>query len=498
MASPAPTTESAPSTSKPKPLRRLSIGVNVLVQLAICLVLFGLVNYLSYRHYWRFDLTPSKDYTLSEATTGYIKELKKDVELTVVFTRDSPIMTDVHTLVEEYRRAKKVRVKVDVVDPARDVERAEELKLKHGLPLKGNGVLVRANNRTRFITEEEIVIRGLNRSRENPSTDFRGEDAITSAIISLIEGKTRKFYFIAGKGAAKEGGNELAWLSLEDLGRQQNFELVPLNLAEVEEIPQDATGVVLIGARYDISAQEMQILQAYWQEKRAALLVLLEPSGTTPNLTKFLADNGVAPRNDRVLYAESTPAGPKKQFSVQTLFLPDSPISQPFTEVASTLSGQTQSLALKLDSADLRAQHIEVKALMQATDKYWGEMFYTETLPVAGEGDTQPPVYVAASVERGAVSDERLRVDSSRMVVVGNASMLDPMTRLGVHQDFIAASLNWMMNRERLIGITMKRKQIFRIQLTEEQRKQIFWVTAIMMPGAVLGLGLLIWSHRRA
>jgi hypothetical protein len=256
--------------------------------------------------------------------------------------------------------------------------------------------------------------------------------------------------------------------------------------------------VVLIGARYDLSAPEIQILQAYWQEKRAALLILLDPSGTTPNLAKFLAENGVTPRDDRVLYAESTPAGPKKQFSVQTLFLPDSPISQPFTEVASTLSGQTQSLALKLDSPDLRAEHIEVKALMQATDKYWGEMFYTENLPVAEEGDTQPPVHVAASVERGAVSDERLRVDSSRMVVVGNASMLDPMTRLGVHQDFIAASLNWMMNRERLIGITMKRKQIFRIQLTEEQRKQIFWVTAIMMPGAVLALGMLVWSHRRA
>jgi hypothetical protein len=117
---------------------------------------------------------------------------------------------------------------------------------------------------------------------------------------------------------------------------------------------------------------------------------------------------------------------------------------------------------------------------------------------VAGEGDTQPPVYIAASVERGAVNDERLRVDSSRMVVVGNASMLDPMTRLGVHQDFVSASLNWMMNRERLIGPTPKRKQFFRIQLTEEQRKHIFWVTAIIMPGAVLGMGLLVWSHRRA
>ena len=55
-----------------------------------------------------------------------------------------------------------------------------------------------------------------------------------------------------------------------------------------------------------------------------------------------------------------------------------------------------------------------------------------------------------------------------------------------------------MINRERLIGVTPKPITAFRIQLTEEQRKQIFWVTCFLMPGAVLGMGLLIWSHRRA
>ena len=102
------------------------------------------------------------------------------------------------------------------------------------------------------------------------------------------------------------------------------------------------------------------------------------------------------------------------------------------------------------------------------------------------------------SVERGAVSDERLRVDSARMVVVGNATMLDPATRLGVHQDFISSSLNWLINRDPVVGGTPKRLSTFRIQLTDEQRKEIFWVTCLLMPGAVLGIGLLIWSHRRA
>ncbi|HSJ04376.1 MAG: Gldg family protein [Verrucomicrobium sp.] len=497
--SPAPSPEPSPPSAPPaRPLRRWGIGLNVLFQLVLLVVLFGVVNYLSFRHYLRVDLSPSKDYTLSETTTSYIKKLSKDVELTLVFSRDSVIMQDMRALAEEYRQVKKSRVRVEEIDPARDVEDAEKLKLAHGITLTGNGILVRSNDRNRFISESEIVIKGLNGDRDNPSVDLRGEDAITSAIIGLIEGRVRRFYFISGKGAVNPGGTELAYIALADLGKQQNFEVMPLNLAETEVVPEDASGVILVGARYDLSDRELQQLDAYWQTKRASLLVLLDPNGETPRLHSFLAKQGVVPRKDRVLYAESTSTGPKVQFSVQTVFLQDSPISKPFTEIAASFSGQTQSLDLQTLSPELASRQIQVQPLIDASERYWGETEYTQQLPTVGREDTRPPVHIAASVERGAVGDERLRVDSARMVVVANALLLDPGSRLAVHQDFISSSLNWMLNRERLIGVTPKRKQIYRLELTNDQRQQLFWVTALLMPGAVLGLGFLVWTFRRA
>ncbi|MFZ4596262.1 MAG: DUF7088 domain-containing protein [Verrucomicrobiaceae bacterium] len=481
-----------------KPFSRAVIGTNVTVQVLLGLALFGLINYLSYRHYARLDLSPDKDFTLSDATLNYMRKLGKDVEITVVFARDSAVMSTVRTMVEEYRRVKRSRVKTEEIDPARDVERAESLKVEHGIALHGNGILVRANRRTRFITEEEIVVRGLNGDRQNPSVDFRGEDALTSAIVGLIEGGERKFYFIVGKGATAQAGSELAYLALAALGKQQNFSVMPLNLTDLEKIPEDANGVLLIGAKYDLSEREGALLREYWERKRAALLVLLDPSGETPRLQEFLSEQGVVPRADRVLYAESTSAGPKKQFSVQTTFLKDSLISQPFAETASSFSGQTQSLNLKTDSAALRSQHISVTPLIDAAERFWGESRFEAELPTIDKQDTKPPVHLAASVERGAVSDERLRVDSTRMVVVGNATMLDPSTRLGVHQDFIAACLNWMLSRERLIGVTAKRQRSFRMQITEEEQRKFFWVTAFLMLSSVLAFGFLVWNHRRA
>ncbi|MCE9519603.1 MAG: GldG family protein [Verrucomicrobia bacterium] len=487
-----------PRQVAPRSLHRWGIGLNALLQLVLLFALFLIVNYASYHHFVLRDLTPSRDYTLSERTTGYLRKLNKDVFLTLIFTRDSDTIHDSRALLEEFRRVKRTRIRVDEIDPARDLERAEELKLQNNISLHGNGILVRAADRVRFIGEEELIIRGADGNRDDPTIDYRGEDAVISAIVGLIEGSVRKFYFITGKGAT--GGRDAApdFATLADIGRRQNIETAPLNFTDVTAIPPDADGLVLSGAQYDLSERELAMLQAYWNTKRAALLVLLNPKGDTPRLHNFLAVNGVAPRTDRVLFAESTSAGPRKEFSVQAVFLNDSPISKPFAAAGSRFSGQTQSLNLVGTAPEFRAKHIEVTPLIDAAERYWGESRYLDEIPKADANDTKPPVHIAASVERGAVSDERLRVDSARMVIVGNDTLLNPATRLAVDQDFISSSINWMLNRERLMGITPKRKQFFRIQLADDQRRQIFQTTVIMLPSVALLLGFLVWSHRRS
>lgn len=488
----------APEPVPLKPLHRWGIGVNAMLQLVVLFALFLIVNFASYRHYVLRDLSPGRDYTLSESTTGHLRKLSKDVFLTLVYTRDSDTAHDARALLEEFRRVKRSRIRVDEIDPARDLERAEELKLQNKITLNGNGILVRTADRVRFIGEDELVIRGAGGDRDNPSVEYRGEEAVISAIIGLIEGRVRKFYFVTGKGAA--GGRDTApdFAVLADICRRQNIDIAPLNFTDVTSIPTDADGLVLPGVHYDLSERELAMLQAYWNIKRAALLVLLNPNGDTPRLRDFLVANGVSPRSDRVLFAESTAAGPRKEFSVQAVFREESPISKPFSAVGARFSGQTQSLVLLGDTPEFRARHITVTPLIDASERYWGESRYLDELPKSDADDVKPPVHIAASVERGAVSDERLRVDSARMVVVGNETLLNPATRLAVDQDFISSSINWMLNRERLIGVTPKRKQYFRIQLTDEQRRQVFQTTVIMLPGIALLLGFLIWSHRRA
>ncbi len=488
-----------PASAETKPMpKRYGIGLNVALQVLLALALFAAVNRLNYYHYWRWDLSPSQDYTLSPATLKYLDSLTRDVQINIVFGRDSKVYGEVQSLLEEYHLHGRQRIKVRSIDPVRDIERAEQLKADTGLSLAQNGVLIRCGANKRFITEEELVVREKGTSTNKQIIEFRGEDAISSALISVVEGRVRKFYYVVGKGSRSGLGQSDSYNAAIDLGRQQNFEVIQVNLSEVSHIPTDADGLMILGSRYDFSEREIVMLNNYWQSKRAGIFIMLDPGGETARLNAFLTANGLHPRGDRVLMAESTSTGPKKEFTVLGEFTKEVPFIRHLTSSAITLAGQTESLEIIPENISLKEQSISVKPLILAAPRYWGERQFLEELPIADEEDTLPPIYVAASIERGALGDETQRADSSRMVVVSNPTLLDKQTMLAVSRDFAAAGLNWLMNRESFIGIPAKSKHSYRIQLTNKQHELIFWITSITLPGIVLGFGFMVWASRRA
>lgn len=496
----APPAPHASPTARPRASvpARFGIGVNVVLQLLLSVVILGAVNYLGFQYYWRWDLSPTQDHTLSTSTTNFLRKNSKEIRITALFVRGSPVSDNLRALLEEYRRNGKKLVKVDFLDPSRDIAQAEKLKMDTGVELSQNGLLIQANKRTRFILEEEIVMKLKQAGSPQAAMIFRGEDAVTSAIIALIEGGVRTFHFVSGKGARGDAATKDALEGLRDLGRQQNFEIVPLNLAEIAAVPEKSSGLILVGPRYDFTDREMQIIGDFWQRKKSGLLVLLDPDAETPRLGAFLASLGITPRKDRVLMAESTSTGPAKVMEVQAEFSKDTVITKALSESTTVFSGQTQSLALRLDDPKLQERAISVVPLVQAAKRFWGETNYLDQLPVADEKDALPPVVLAAAVERGASLDQAVRSESSRMVVVGNAALFDRRSQLAVDRDFIAASLNWMISREKLIGEAPKQKASYRIHLSERQHQLVFWITAIFMPAAVLGFGFIIWAVRRS
>ena len=150
------------------------------------------------------------------------------------------------------------------------------------------------------------------------------------------------------------------------------------------------------------------------------------------------------------------------------------------------------------DDEALTKQGIGIIALVQASEQFWGEVNFDEPRPTFDEDDAPPPVYVAASIEIGATEDQRLRLETSRMAVIGNARLLDPDVATATNADFVTSAINWVLDREELIGIPPKTATSWQLALTGVQHQNMFYLVNFVLPAAVFCVALVMWSMRRA
>ena len=99
----------AEETKQPtrKKIRRLQIGLNVLVQVVLVLFLAAMMNSIAFKHYRRWDFSRDKKYALSDKTKRFLNTIKGKVRITVFFSPNTPITVDVQNLLTEFQYAAK-------------------------------------------------------------------------------------------------------------------------------------------------------------------------------------------------------------------------------------------------------------------------------------------------------------------------------------------------------------------------------------------------------
>ena len=215
------------------------------------------------------------------------------------------------------------------------------------------------------------------------------------------------------------------------------------------------------GRDYDLTDREVKLLADYW-DKGGRLLVLLNPEFPTPRLANFLTGLGVRPDDDRILGVVNALGVRRLISSALTLFAGDTPIALRLSELTPLFMGSTQSLSITPEAG--AASGLKVGPLLIAAKGFWGEVDYKDMGTTGAENDPtrdkQAPLYVAATVEKGAVGDQRVQVTSSRMIVFGNARFVDPESMDQQMYDVFINCVNWLGEREALIGIPPKAGQV--------------------------------------
>jgi hypothetical protein len=488
--------------SIPRRVIRLSVALQVLAML----VLLAAVNYFSFNHYARADFSRSQKFVLSEQTRRVLRELKKPVRVIVFFSPtvlspETALFSDVQNLLKELIFSGRNKIEVEYVDPTRNLSRARELQEQYKFSVSENVLILDYDGRSRFVLVSDMADFDMSpvESGDPPRLlAFKGEQALTNGMIALLSPERLKVYFLQGHGEPAVG--ERTPLSVfKDYIERQNVSVAPLSFASLDAVPSDCATLVLVAPQFDVEEREAMILEKFWKEK-GRLLILLDPKAKTARLAAFLNRIGVVPLDNRVLRTVRLPFATGILRDVTAEFLPNNAITKRMAGINILFPGATQSL--NIDNERAQSAGVQIWPLIRASDEFWGERDYV-TDDQKGvrydEGrDAGQPLYLALAAARGGVKDDRVEVESAKLVAVGSCEFaLDAaLNQQGL--DFLLSAMNLLLDRGQFTGVMPKTVRHFSLNLADAELRSIAVYTMLVIPGMAALAGFVVWWRRRA
>ena len=474
-------------------LVRLNVGISVVLSLLLVLLL----NLLSAQYYFRSDISAQHLYRLSPQTESLLQELTEPVDVIVFFERGEALFHDIDNLLREYQyRAPMLRV--EYVDPDRNIGRAEELARRFGVE-QPNVVIFHHDGRSRELTATDIMELDFThvRERRGPArARFRGEQAFSSAIHFITQTALPSVYFLSGHGQRRIDNFDrfVGYSDIAHRMRVNNIELETLLLSEAHGIPEDAAALVIAGPTRRLSQPELDLINDYLE--RSGRVMLLLDSMTRTGLEPLLRRWGVVLGDDVIM-------DPGRSLTGREIFVTDyglHPITAGVRGLTTVFYNPRSVLPVnetERPAAD-QADKPHVSVLAQSSAASWAET-NPDQVPVRFDPgiDRPGPIPLAVAVERGPVPGIDVQIRSTRLVVFGDSGFVSNAALTGGDEDLFMRSLNWLLDRDELMTIASREIDELRLVLSQQQQRWLhLWVLGAL-PGAVALCGLLVWSRRR-
>jgi ABC-type uncharacterized transport system involved in gliding motility auxiliary subunit len=465
--------------------RQAKFGTLSAASIVVVLAILSAINFLANRHNKRWDLTAAKQYSLSDQSRKIVQGLTKPVNVTV-FARTEDF-DRFRSRLQEYQYLSP-QLKVDYIDPEKRPSMAEKLKES-----TLGTIVMEYDGRVQRVTSEQ-------------------EQDITNGLIKVLQSAQPKVMFVQGHGEREitgSAGDGYSGIAEELKG--DNFATESAVLLQ-QDIPADASVVVIAGPKSDLLEPEVAKLKAYLA-KGGKLLVLADPpqSADAPPLTNLLAllkEWSVDVGTNAVLDPMSQLRGAQADVPVAAQY--------PFHAITNTFRMLTAyPYARSVKPADNVAQGRTVTTFIQSGRNSWAETDL-KTLTTKGEarpdlenGDTQGPISLAVAVAsplEGATppaadkakEPENPNKPETRLVVVGDSDFAaNNVAGMGGNRDMFVNIVNWLAQQENLIAVRPRDPEDRRITLTAGQDTMISWFTLVILPGLIFIAGIQTWWRRR-
>lgn len=480
---------------------------NLVLQAVLLLTLFGGLNYLARNHGWRWDLTNHRRYTLSEETQAYLRSLDQPVRLIITANVNdtnadaNQAFRDIRGLLREYATAtaakRNGKVIVEEIDIYRDQRAAEALGIA-----EPNVVVALCNDRSKFVPWADFY-----ETRERVAVAFRGEQVLTSAILSVSNPQRPKIYFLAGHGEMRpsdvDAGRGLSVFA--DELRLRNLQVGSIDLSQTREVPDDANLVIIAAPQGPFDALEVELLRRYLSEQAGRVLVMLPPA-SRHGLDDLLFDWGLLA--DDVMVLESNPEHVTETGELRiSAFLPH-PVTQTLIDNQfPAYFGLTR--VVRPDPGRPLDNALRLEVLAATSPSAWGERDYraqsAEFNPgfdLRGLAGFEPLNRLGVMVASERVTppkDLPFSVRGGRLVLIGNADFAANARIVAPGNLTLALNaVEWCVDREVQLNTQPRPIERYQINLSKADLGKLRISLLVVLPGLAALFGVIVYWTRRS
>lgn len=444
--------------------RSTRIGAHSLLMTVLFAGILVIINFLIARHSVRWDFSENQNYTLSPETHRILRNLPKEVTITVFTREKDPGFQSYKERMDSYRQASN-KLTVQFIDP----ERQPKVALNYGINRSDTAVFESGGQSVRIMSPSEVEI--------------------TGALLRVSKDTKKRIVFLEGHGERNVEDKDRGGLSLiKEALDKQGYEVGTLSLLQETAVPDNTQVLIVAGPRRAVMKEERDRLRTY-VDKGGHLLLLIDPD-TQTKLDDLLAGWGLElGRGILVDLQNRLAAGDLTNLLVSTFY--EHEITRDLT------SPVLFPLARYFRFSDDTGKDWDYVPLAGTSPQSWAEtdlkgrvVSYNEKEDIKG-----PLQLAAALVPKRTPEQGKPR---PAIVIVGNSSFAsNGFFNFPGNSDFFLHAVGWLAEDRDLISISPKEPAHRPFVPNPLQERILLLVQVIFLPATMLLVGIFVWRKRR-
>jgi len=475
--------------------RKGASGIHLAFNLLLLVALWAMVNFIGMRNYVLEDWSAQQSTVLSDKTLAVIESVQEPVEMTLLLSQGFSGGPNVEDLAREFQRLNRL-ITVKTVDPDQNIAETEALRNQFQVS-QPDQVLLSYRDRKVVLSMANMLVMESDDTRElgqEPRViGFQGEAVLSSGLMELTRSVRPVVYFLTGHGEKEIDNFEKdpqAYSAIREKLEADNIEVRTLNLEESRAVPDDADLLVIAGPRTRISQPELDLLRTYMTEK-GQLLVAVD-QGSDAGLIPFLKEFGIQLLPDVVVDPVRTLSGEDVNVSTYS----NHPITDSMQKIRSMFI-RPRSVMPALQKETESADRPQYSPLMTSSTQGWAETRPNKTPYRFDDGVDMPgPVPIGAAVE-WKLSGKNGGDAGKRLVVFGDSLFAGNWLNNGGGMLLMQNAVNWLLYQEELLEIPPKDITEIRLQVDQNELYHLLFLLAVVLPGMVMGVGIMVSIRRR-